>query len=469
MLRTILIIDDEDVFRDSLQVGLEDTGYRVYAAATGEEGLEKLNDKRVDIVLLDMRLPGKDGFEVLKAINLDHPEVTVIIMTAYGDTKSIVKAIKEGAFDYLNKPFDLDELKVCINKAFQTRYLKNEVDLFRRKQKEFPENYDIIGESPAIQKVKSKISLVAGYNNSTVLICGETGTGKELVAKAIHKQSQRKNRPFVDINCGAIPRDLLESELFGFEKSAFTGATSSKKGLLELADGGILFLDEIGEMPLELQVKLLRVLEEKKFKRIGGLDDIYVDVRILSATNKNLEEEVKRGTFREDLFYRLNVVPIYLPPLRERENDVILIANYFLRHFNRQMGKNFAGFSPEAENILRQYHWPGNVRELKNVIERIVILNDEKWITPACMPDSLKGAGKEEPGQAHPALGPEWRAELNEEDFHLEKKLQNLEKYYLKSALQKTNWNITRAAKMLGISRYSLQRRIDKYLLKDKK
>jgi len=501
MKEKILIVDDEATFRNSLRAGLEDAGYTVDTDADGEGVLEQIALKNHDLVLLDIRLPYKNGIELLKEIKIKFPDIVVILMTAYGDTKSTVEAIKEGAYDYLNKPFDLDEVKACLDKAFATRRLSGQATSFYEKR-EALESISIIGESPAIREVINKISMVSQHDNTTVFIQGETGTGKELVAKAVHYYSKRKNKPFLDINCAAIPRDLLESELFGFEKSAFTGASSTKKGLLEMANGGTLFLDEIGELATDLQCKLLRFLEDKKFKRIGGLEDIHVDVRIITATNQDLGTEINRGNFRKDLYYRLNVFPINLPPLREREDDVVLIAYHFLRQFNKQMGKNFTGFSVETENILKRYTWPGNVRELKNVIERILILHDVKWVSPGELPESLRNAatrlGGAEPSSSKglevvgvsavstghgineesvpvgaaaekntgintPAVEPE---KLNNDGFSLEKELQSIERTYLEKALRETRWNITRAAEMLGISRFALQRRIEKYFKK---
>lgn len=481
MKEKIIIIDDEATFRNSLQAGLEDAGYQVDTAGDGESGLEIMARKGYDLVLLDIRLPGKNGIHLLKEIKIRFPDTVVVLMTAYGDTKSTVKAIKEGAFDYLNKPFDLGEVKACLEKAFANRRKVRGEQHFYHQHKNV-NDINIIGESPAIKDVIKNISVVAGYDNTTILICGETGTGKELAAKAIHYHSKRRNKPFLDINCAAIPRDLLESELFGFEKNAFTGASSAKKGLLEIADGGTLFLDEIGELSSDLQSKLLRFLEEKKFKRIGGLDDIHVNVRVIAATNQDLELQIARGHFRKDLYYRLNVFPIILPPLRDRERDVVLIAYHFLRQLNKQMGKSFSGFSAETEKILQSYPWPGNVRELKNVIERILILNDVKWISPGELPDSLRGAPDyPDPGVFIYAL-PETPAgqagtntvstrpaetkNLDDDGFSLKKELQSIERNYLEKALQVTDWNVSRAAEMLGISRFAMQRRIEKYFKK---
>lgn len=478
MKEKIIIIDDEATFRNSLRAGLEDAGYQVAAAGDGESGLGIMARKGYDLVLLDIRLPGKNGIDLLKEIKIRFPDTVVVLMTAYGDTKSTVKAIKEGAFDYLNKPFDLDEVKACLEKAFANRRKVRGEQPFCH-QHNSVNDINIIGESPAIKDVIKKISVVAGYDNTSILVCGETGTGKELAAKAIHYHSKRRKKPFLDINCAAIPRDLLESELFGFEKSAFTGASSTKKGLLEIADGGTLFLDEIGELPSDLQSKLLRFLEEKKFKRIGGLEDIHVNVRVIAATNQDLESQITRGHFRKDLYYRLNVFPIIMPPLRAREHDVVLIAYHFLRQLNKQMDKSFSGFSTETENILQSYPWPGNVRELKNVIERILILNDVKWISPGELPDSLRSAlDYPDPGITIDALPktpagpvktttvstrPTETKSLADDGFSLEKKLQSIERNYLEKALQATGWNISRAAEMLGISRFALQRRIEKY------
>jgi two-component system, NtrC family, response regulator AtoC len=450
----ILIIDDEATLRLSLQMWLQDLGYEVKAVDNMKEGWKEIEHFSPNILLLDIRLPDGNGIDMLKKIKSDYLDIGVIVLTGYGNTRSAVEAMKSGAFDYLTKPFELEEIDIAIKKYIEQHKLELEVERFREKEKR-AEAEMIVGKSPAVETLKEELSLVAKSPNTTVLIQGETGTGKELAAKSIHNMSSRQSNSFVPVNCGAIPSHLVESELFGHEKGAFTGANQRKKGLIELADGGTLFLDEIGELSLEIQVKLLRFLEDKKIKRVGGVKDIEVDVRVIAATNRPLEKMIQEGTFRSDLYYRLNVVPINIPPLRDRGEDIIILAEYFLKQFSLQMGKQEPFLSSQAKEQLMKYSWPGNIRELKNIMERVVILNHDETIEE----HHLHFLNKRE--EQHEKLMEQ--DPLLDRDFSLEKYLEKIEIRFIVEALKLEKWNITRAAEKLGISRYALQRRIEKY------
>ncbi|MCF6095067.1 sigma-54 dependent transcriptional regulator [Microaerobacter geothermalis] len=461
MDKRILIIDDEKTLRLSLSVGFSDEGYHVETASTAAEGYERIGRFSPHVIFLDLRLPDRSGLDLLDQVKQEYPAVTVVIMTAYGDTKSTVQAIKKGAFDYINKPFEWEEIYFITRKLFEHLSLQSEIEFYRREVRK-QRTDKLIGNSVVMNRVKEHIKLLAGARDTTVLIEGETGTGKELAARSLHEWSERRERPFLAINCGAIPSNLLESELFGYERGAFTGAGREKQGLLEWANGGTVFLDEVGELSVEMQVKLLRFLEERKFKRIGGLHDISVDVRVVAATNRNLLQMVENGEFRSDLFYRLNVVPIHLPPLREREEDILLLAEYFLNDFSKQMGKDQLIFSSEAREILVAYDWPGNIRELRNVMERLVILHQggviqasDVVLNTAVKPDSRRS------GQNISVYDTD-NDSLFTNDFLLDQKVEEVERYYIDKALRLTKWNVSHAAKLLGISRYSLQRRIKK-------
>ncbi len=459
MKKRILIIDDERTLCISMQEGLKDMGYCVQTALTGEEGLSKVISFQPHLVFLDLRLPGMGGLEVLKEIKNIDSNTEVIIMTAYADIKTAVSAIKHGALDYFTKPFELEQVEVIIQKAFENISLKEQTYLLKEDKKR--RITPIIGKHPSMMEVMKQIRILARHDDATVLIRGETGTGKGRVAYDLHYCSKRKDKPFVEINCGTIPANLIESELFGFERNAFTGARQSKKGLMELADEGSVFLDEIGELFPDMQVKLLRFLEERRFKRIGGLRDIEVDVRIIAATNMDLEKAIERKEFREDLYYRLNVVPINLPPLRERGKDVILLAEYYLQEYSRKMGKSMSGLSPEVEKLFLEYRWPGNIRELRNIIERVLILYNGERLELKHLPEEIT-EGKYT-GEALRNGVPGEGGYPSGDGFSLEKILEDIEKKYIREALEKTRWNNTRAAELLGISRYSLQRRIEKY------
>lgn len=463
MRQRILIVDDEETIRLSLKEGLMDLDYQVRTAANSTEALQEMGSFKPQIVFLDMRLAGKNGLELIPRIKEIDRETEVVIMTAYGDIQTAVKAIKEGAFDYINKPFDLAEIDIIIKKIMKSLALQKRIYLLE-KEKKAQDEY-MLGEDPSMQEVLNKIDILSNNDSVTVLIRGETGTGKELVASAIHKNSARKDAPMLKINCGALPQQLVESELFGFEKNAFTGATTRKKGLLEIADGGTVFLDEIGEISLDVQTKLLRFLEERKFKRVGGLEDIEVDIRIIAATNKDLEEAIGKGEFREDLYYRLNVVPIYLPPLRERGRDSLLLAEHYLQEYNKKFHKRIKGFTEAAKEALLAYWWRGNVRELKNVIERSVLLAEGEEIDLKDLPFEVQKGRKESSMNTtiikdqinfHKSLPP---------NFSLEKEIQEMEIYYIQLALNHCNYNYSKASEMLGISRFALKRKMEKYSL----
>ncbi len=451
MKPAILIVEDDDTMRETLSDVLRKRGYEIYTEARGHDAISTIKKNMIDLILLDMKLPDVDGLDVLKKIKEIDTDILVIIMTAYSDIKTAVSAMKLGAYHYINKPFELDELNLLIEKGLETQSLINEVRRLRRQQKG-DENTHIYGVSPQIQYVKELIGMISKTNKTSVLIQGESGTGKELVANAIHYNSSRRNKPLMKINCSAIPDSLLESELFGYEKGAFTDAKATKKGLFELADGGTIFLDEIGDMKPFLQSKILRVIENQSFMRVGGEREIKVDVRVIAATNRDLESLVKDGLFRKDLYYRLKVIVVDMPPLRERGEDILLLSNIFIEEQNKELGKKIKGFTDEAKRLMMQYHWPGNVRELKNVIERAVILSDQEYITPKYLPFELKRND----------LQGKKRDELYSE-FPEDMSLEHVEKSHLLRVLEKLNWNKSKAAKALGISRATLRMKIKRY------
>jgi len=434
-------------------------GYDVAMAHNSKDALRQIASFKPQLVLTDMRLGKENGIELIEDIKKVDSDIEIIVMTAYSDITSAVSAIKKGAFDYINKPFDLEEIEIILERAYQKYKIKNKILILEKQSQCFIEN--IIGHSDKMRDVYEKINILSQNDNVTVLIRGETGTGKELVADAIHNKSIRKDSPILKINCTTIPSQLVESELFGFERNAFTGAGAKKKGLLEIADGGTVFLDELGEIPLEIQAKLLRVLEERKFRRIGGLEDIEVDIRIIAATNKDLEMAVKEKEFREDLYYRLNVVPVEVPPLRERGDDILLIAQYFIDKFNIVFKKSIKGFDKDAKIKLLAYYWPGNIRELKNVIERIVILNNSEWISSSNLPVEIQNYRTVE----NPDYVLTDDTSMENDNFSLEEKMDGIEKQYLLEALEKSEANQTKAASMLGISRFALRRKMEKYSL----
>ena len=444
----ILVVDDEQLIRWSLVERLTQEGYRTLEAETAKEALARF-DEGVDLVLLDYRLPDGDGLSVLKEIRRREPDTLVILLTAYSSVNTAVEVMKEGAFHYATKPFNLDEIALLVEKALETSRLRREVRALRASQAQ-PFGMDrIIGDSPAMTSVKALLEKVATSPASTVLLTGESGTGKDLAAKAIHYASHRASQPFMNITCSALTDSILESELFGHERGAFTDARQQKRGLLESADGGTVFLDEIGEMAPNLQAKLLRFLEEKAFKRVGGAADIQVNVRVIAATNRNLEERVRDGSFREDLYYRLNVLPVALPPLRDRAEDVPVLTDFFIDGFNREFRKNVLGVEPDVLEAIQHYAWPGNVRELRNAVERAVLLAEGERLTRDLF--SMLGLT---PGTTQNVQLPPAGTDLEQ-----------LERDLVVQALERTKWNQTKAAGLLGLNRDQIRYRIEKFHL----
>lgn len=450
----ILIVDDEPGMREFLEIMLEKEGYTVETTADGRKAVEKIESKPFDLAIVDIQMPVMNGIEVLKRINEKKTDTTAIMITAFASHETAIEAMKLGAYDYITKPFKIDEIKLVIRKALEKRRLERENSRLR---KELETKYglgNIIGRSSAILKVFDLIKRVAELKVN-ILVTGESGTGKELVARAIHYTGIRQQGPFVPVNCGAIPETLMESELFGYRRGAFTGATKDKKGLFEEADGGTIFLDEIADLPIHLQVKLLRVLEDKTVRPLGSTEPVPIDVRVIAATNKNLEEEVTRGRFREDLFYRLNVIKIVLPPLRERKEDVSPLALHFIDKYSREMEKDIRGISPKALEVLESYHYPGNVRELENIIARCVALETSNVIRRETLPQPV--------------------GEVNSIDIEsglsstasLDSLLNDIEKKMIEKSLRSTDGNKTEAAKLLGITLRSLRYRLAKHGLSD--
>jgi DNA-binding NtrC family response regulator len=446
---TILVVDDEQLIRWSLTERLKQEGYRLVEAATAAAALER-HAEGVDLVLLDYKLPDGDGLSVLKQIKDADADTLVILLTAHSSVDLAVEAMKHGAYHYANKPFNLDEIALLVEKALETTRLRREVRALRASQAQ-PFSIDrIVGESRAVKDAKALLQKVATSPASTVLLTGESGTGKDLAAKVLHYASDRAPRPFMNITCSALPDTILESELFGHERGAFTDARQQKRGLLESADGGTVFLDEIGEMAAPLQAKLLRFLEEKTFKRVGGVADIRVDVRVIAATNRTLEDEVKKGRFREDLYYRLNVVPIVLPPLRTRTDDIPALVHYFVDTYNREFRKRVRGLSDEAMRRLQMYGWPGNIRELRNAVERAMLLVEGDELTADQFPVASAAVSRLTEGVALPASGID---------------LEQLERSLVVQALERSGWNQTRAAALLGLNRDQIRYRIEKFKL----
>lgn len=439
----ILVVDDEESIRFSLKFSLSKQGYEVYEAETGEKGLEIFNKYNPQIAIIDIKLPGINGIEVLKRIKKIDPNCIVIMITYLSEVRLAVKAMKMGAYDYYTKPFSLKDISESVENACTYFNAKQKLEKIR------DDRTELIGKSPAIEKIKKIAKDVSTIDMETcILIEGESGTGKEIVARLIH-QGKGIDKPFVALNCSAIPKNLQESEVFGYEKGAFTGADKNKIGLIKKSNGGVLFLDEIGDMDLSLQAKMLRVLQEKKYRPLGSTRICDFDSTVVAATNKNLKEEIKKGNFREDLYYRLNVIPIYIPPLRDRKEDIPLLVECFLEEYNLKLGKNIKGLDEKAMDVLMNYDWPGNVRELKNIIERISIFQEKDTITVEDLPkDLLEDFDKSDRGNLGPLEASERKVILRE--------------------LEKNNWNISRTAEELGISRSTLRRKIDRYGIRRK-
>jgi two-component system, NtrC family, response regulator AtoC len=454
--KQVLIVDDEPNLRKILAAQLSRDGYDVLLAEDGEQGLALLKEHHIDLVITDLKMPKVDGMTLLREAIRDQPELPIVMITAHGTVDTAVEALKLGAFDYLTKPFDKDEVRQIVAKALKTRELAGEEAT--TEPKDVPgARFGIIGESPGLTEVYNVLERVAD-SPTTVLITGESGTGKELVARALHDHSSRKGKPFIKVNCAAIPKELIESELFGYERGAFTGAVTSKPGRFELANGGTLFLDEIGEIPVEMQVKLLRALQESEFERVGGIKTMRVDVRLVAATNRDLKKLISQSAFREDLFYRLNVVSIRLPALRERVTDIPLLVEHFLTKFNERLKKNVSGVDNEALDLLAAYSWPGNIRELENVMERAVLFCDGNKLRIEDLPAELRGVTPS--GSMLPPPDPVDLGSLPPEGGlkeHVKVAMSRLERDLVSRALKQTNNNVTHAARLLKISRKGLQ------------
>ena len=443
----ILIIDDEPLMRISISDALKGDGYHVAETASGKEGIGRVKDGSFDIVITDLRLPDLDGIEVLKSCKRASPDTFVILITAYGAVETAVEAMKYGAYDYVTKPFSMDELLLMIKRIVRLKDLEAE-NILLKEQVEGRYNFSgIIGKSERMNAIFETIKVIS-QTDSTILILGESGTGKELVAKAIHATSPRKDEPYIKVSCAAIPETLLEAELFGYEKGAFTGAAKQKKGRFELASKGTIFLDEIGELSTTIQVKLLRVLQEKEFDRLGGTETISADVRIICATQRDLKKEVHRGTFREDLYYRLNVVPMTLPPLRERKGDIMLLANHFLEYYSGLYRKSVKGFAVDALEALLKYPFPGNVRELEHAVERAIVMGKSEEVRASDLPEEISGAD---------GLNDCLKALQDRGGYEkLTAAIKDFEKRYIARVLEETKGNKTLAAKVLGVSRKTL-------------
>ncbi len=469
-MQTILIVDDDKSIRYSLKRMMEEK-YSILTAQNGEEALDRVKESRPDLIIMDIKMPGRSGLEILKEIKSIDPKSLLIIMTAYGTTETAIEAMKYGAFDYILKPFPIPQIKGLVEKALALRKLMKEAVTYAPQAAPEGEEERIVGSSPNMQEIYKMIGQVAP-SDVTVLLRGESGTGKELIARAIYHHSLRSNQPFLPVNCAAIPDTLLESELFGHEKGAFTGATSRRIGKLEQSQGGTIFLDEIGDMSLSTQAKLLRVLQEKNFERLGGMETIKVDIRLIVATNKNLEEAISNGKFREDLYYRLNVVSITIPPLRERREDISELVSYFLKKFNRELKKGIAGITSSAMEKITSYGWPGNVRQLENVLKRAMILCQGEWILEEQLlfekgwekREVEEELSKKNAEDLLDALFEEFsNAPATSQDLDM---ISSLERGLILRALQKTKGNQLKAAALLGIHRSTLRGKMEKYNIK---
>ena len=466
---TILVIDDEELIRVNLKRIYSKENYRVLLSKTGSEGIETVRNEKIDLVLLDINLPDINGLDVLVKLKEIDSELLVIVITGYSSVENAVNALKLGAYDYIKKPFKADSIKLITKLAIETLKLKKTVTNLKLLQGDNKtKSEQILGESDVIKSVKEQIEHFSKYDSETVLITGKSGVGKELVAKALHYKSPRSEEPFIAINCASIPDSLLESELFGYEKGAFTDAKKRKIGLLEQADGGTLFLDEIGEMSVNLQAKLLRILENTSFRRVGGEKEISVDVRIITATNINFKETIEKKLFREDLYYRLNVLRLEVPGLKERGEDVILLANYFLDKYKKKFNKKIKGFSKSALEAMKNYNWPGNIRELKNIIERISILQRTEIIELSNLPTEIQHDENSSSSISYPnsSILKELQNNSSIDSIKFEEIINNMEKELIIIALRKSGNNTTKAAKILNIPRETLRYKITKYNLK---
>ncbi|NWF72122.1 MAG: sigma-54-dependent Fis family transcriptional regulator [Nitrospirae bacterium] len=456
-MEKILVVDDERGLREVLSIMLKRAGYAVIEASDGEEAMGHINKEIFDLVITDLRMPKADGMEVLKAVKSSSPETVVLVVTAFATADSAVDAMKQGAYDYLTKPFQVDEVQLIIRNALEKRRLSAENILLKREMASQSSFAQLVGQSESMQKVFDVVRQVADAK-SNVLICGESGTGKELVARAIHYNSVRSSMPFVAVNCSAVPETLLESELFGHMKGSFTGAMANKAGLFEVANGGTIFLDEIGDTTPAIQVKLLRVIQEREFRRVGGNQDVKVDVRVVAATNRDLEKAVADGSFREDLYYRLDVIPIRLPPLRLRTGDIPILANHFLGKFSQESGKPVPVLTSGAMQVLLSHEWRGNVRELENLIERVVTFSSGAPVSD----EDIRG-------WLHRAVTPQQQGvptDLPEDGLDLEGLINGIEKDLLLKALERTMWVKKKAARLLRLNTRSFRYRLEKYAIK---
>ena len=453
MAKQILVVDDEERIRQSLNGILKDEGYEVLEAKDGLQALKQIEADPPELVLLDIWMPGMDGMEVLERMKGQIPNLPVIMISGHGNIELAVKAVKLGAYDFIEKPLSLEKVLLTVNNALLFSKLEQENRALRQ---EIQRKYEIVGNSPEIQQLKEQIKIVAP-TNGWVLINGENGTGKELVARGIHALSLRADRPFVEVNCAAIPEELIESELFGHEKGSFTGALTKKRGKFDLSNGGTIFLDEIADMSLKTQAKILRILQEQKFERVGGTEMIYVDVRVIAATNRDLKEEIQKTKFREDLYYRLNAIPIVVPPLRDRKTDIPLLVEHFIAEFCLDNNKELKKISPEAMSLLVAYSWPGNVRELKNIVERMVIMTRGAVIEAKDVPDPIQ--------EQHKAP-----MEFSFFEFGLLKDARReFEKRFIMKKLMENDENISKTAEVIGIERSNLHRKIKSYGIEMKK
>ena len=457
----ILLVDDQESIRFFLEKTLTDEGYEVRTASTAAQAIEVINSELPDLVLLDLKLPDRNGLEVLADIQDILKDICVVMMTAFGDIKTAVEAMKLGAYDYVNKPINLEQLLLVMQKGLKSKELSRELLRLRRKHNLDSDTSYIPSQSPGMQSVYKMAQQVARSESTTVLIEGESGVGKDVVSNLIHKMSARHNMPMMEINCASLPEELLESELFGHEKGSFTDAKNQKLGLLELANRGTLFLDEIGEMSLTIQVKLLRVLERMTFKRVGGTKDISVNVRIISATNRNLAQSVKEGKFREDLYYRLKVVPIHIPPLRERKEDILVLSKHFLNTYNRQFNKHFQGISDECAEQLLAYEWPGNIRELKNMLERVVLLEDADLLAPEHLP--IAGRVTDANLSAVRRLENALLRPIPDNGIDFDRLISDAEIELILKASRQSSWNQSQTAELLQMKRDKLRYRMKIY------